>query len=87
MADTSAFVARDLVRTYSNTLNGSQSGKSSSESPQERLESALKEEVEREDALASLIQNAASRFVLVVFGDILDEADEYTQSQRFCHAQ
>ena len=69
MADQTSFVAREYVRTYSDGLRSIQSPDSGDTSPRERLESALKDEIERQDALTALIQQAFSRFVEPQFNE------------------
>lgn len=60
MTDHADFVVRSLVRTYSDTLKKSQDGDDNKSPPQRMLEEALCEEVEQQDALAALLQQAAS---------------------------
>lgn len=61
MTDHPEFVARQLVRSYSDSLRAGQGANRERSPPKQRLEEAFVEEVEREDALAALLQNATSR--------------------------
>ena len=68
MTDHNDFVVRGLVRSYSDHLRSQQQqrqqqqqrGPGELEGPRRRLENAFCEEVERQDALASLLQGAMS---------------------------
>jgi hypothetical protein len=64
MTDHSDFVARGLVRSYSDSLRSQhrQNGPEQQENSRRRLEDAFCEEVELQDALASLLQGAMSRY-------------------------
>ena len=64
MTDHPDFIARNLVRTYSDSLRNAQSSDRETSPPRHRLEDALIEEVERQDALAALLQDATARFVV-----------------------
>lgn len=63
MTDHPEFVARQLVRSYSDKLRAGQNANRDKSPPKQRLEEAFVEEVEREDALATLLQNASSRYL------------------------
>lgn len=60
MTDCPEFVARNLVRTFSNTLNNNEKEESSKSPSQKKLEEALREEVQQQDSLAALLQEAIS---------------------------
>jgi hypothetical protein len=63
MTDHSDFVAQGLVRSYSDSLRAQQreNGAEEPQASRRRLENAFCEEVEKEDALATLLQEAMSR--------------------------
>jgi hypothetical protein len=67
MTDHNDFVARGLVRSYSDNLRSQQrqNGPPEREDSRRRLENAFCEEVERQDAFATLLQEATSRYTLV----------------------
>ena len=64
MEDSNDFVARGLVRSYSDSLRQQhrQNGPEEPESSRRRLENAFCDEVDRQDALASLLQEAMSKY-------------------------
>lgn len=64
MSEQSNFLAREYVRTFSGGLRGINEADGGDTSPRERLESALKDEVERQDALTALLQQAVSRYAI-----------------------
>jgi hypothetical protein len=65
MTDHPNFVIRSLVRSYSDNLND-KSQSNDNRSPSRRMvEEAFCEEVERQDALAALMQQAASKYAFV----------------------
>jgi hypothetical protein len=55
------FAARDLVRSYSNSLKTPESMARELSPPRAMIETALMEEVDREDEFAELLKAAASR--------------------------
>lgn len=63
MTDHNDFVAQGLVRSYSDTLRSQQrhNGNDARDDSRRRLEDAFCEEVEQQDALAKLLQEAMSR--------------------------
>lgn len=64
MTNHPGFVARSLVRSYSNKLKNVQEVDVDKSFPRQQLEDAFVEESERQDRLAELLQNASSRFVI-----------------------
>jgi hypothetical protein len=55
------FMAKSLVRSYSNSLKSSESMTRNISPPRMMIERALNEEVDREDEFAELLRVAASR--------------------------
>jgi hypothetical protein len=64
MSEQSSLLAREHVRTFSEGLKAVHGADGGDTSLRERLESALKDEVERQDSLPALPQQAVSRYAI-----------------------